>query len=59
MAEARRLGEWWCGHGPCPVQRLRLRFEARVQPPGLRCPLCLRRLDFVGWWQRSESRQRL
>jgi hypothetical protein len=55
MAEGWRLGEWSCGHGRCPVQRLRLRLGAQVQPPRLRCPLCLRRLEFGGWWQRQEG----
>src|SRR5579875_1791350 len=41
-------GEWVCSHGPCPVRSVRLRVKAFYHQhlPRLRCPLCLRTLDF-------------
>lgn len=44
-------GEWVCGHGPCPVRAVRLRVKAHYHQhlPRLRCPLCLRTLDFRHW----------
>jgi hypothetical protein len=44
-------GEWVCSHGPCPVRSVRLRVKAFYHQhlPRLRCPLCLRTLDFRHW----------
>ncbi len=44
-------GEWVCSHWPCPVRSVRLRVKAMLhqQLPRLRCPLCLRALDFRHW----------
>lgn len=44
-------GEWVCPHGPCPVRSVRLRVKAFFHEhlPRLRCPLCLRLLDFRHW----------
>jgi hypothetical protein len=44
-------GEWACAHGPCPVRAvcLRLRAAAAARLPRLRCPLCLRTLEFRRW----------
>jgi hypothetical protein len=46
-----REGEWVCAHGPCPVRRVRLRVRAAqaAHLPRLRCPLCLRVLEFRRW----------
>jgi hypothetical protein len=44
-----RAGEWACHRGLCPVRTVRLRLAA-VPPlrlPRLRCPVCLRALEFV------------
>ncbi len=44
-------GEWVCAYGPCPVRAVRLRVKAFYHRhlPRLRCPLCLRMLDFRHW----------
>jgi hypothetical protein len=44
-------GEWVCSHTLCPVRTVRLRVKAchHVHLPRLRCPLCLRHLDFRHW----------
>ncbi len=44
-------GEWMCSHWPCPVRSVRLRVKAMLHQhlPRLRCPLCLRALDFRHW----------
>lgn len=44
-------GEWVCSHWPCPVGVVRLRVKAMYHQhlPRLRCPLCLRTLDFRYW----------
>jgi hypothetical protein len=44
-------GEWVCPHSPCPVRAVRVRVKAFFHEhlPRLRCPLCLRRLDFRHW----------
>lgn len=44
-------GEWVCSHAPCPVRMVRLRVKALFHEhlPRLRCPLCLRTLDFRHW----------
>ena len=44
-------GEWVCPHSPCPVRVIRLRVKALYHQhlPRLRCPLCLRTLDFRHW----------
>jgi hypothetical protein len=44
-------GEWVCSHTPCPVRTIRLRVKAFFHQhlPRLRCPLCLRMLDFHHW----------
>ncbi len=44
-------GEWVCAHAPCPVRAVRLRVKAyyHARLPRLRCPLCLRTLDFRHW----------
>jgi hypothetical protein len=44
-------GEWVCSHAPCPVRMVRLRVKAlfHAHLPRLRCPLCLRTLDFRHW----------
>ena len=44
-------GEWVCPHGPCPVRAVRVRVKALFHKhlPRLRCPLCLRALDFRHW----------
>ena len=44
-------GEWVCDHPPCPVRAVRLRVKAHFYNhlPHLRCPLCLRTLDFRHW----------
>ncbi len=44
-------GEWACAHGPCPVRAVRLRVRAAQAAglPRLRCPLCLRALEFRRW----------
>jgi hypothetical protein len=44
-------GEWACVHGPCPVRAVRLRVRAAKARhlPRLRCPLCLRTLEFRRW----------
>ncbi len=46
-----REGEWTCAHGPCPVRTVRLRVQAApaAHLPRLRCPLCLRTLEFRRW----------
>jgi hypothetical protein len=46
-----RDGEWTCGHGPCPVGRVRLRVRPPFHEhlPRLRCPLCWRTLAFRRW----------
>ncbi len=42
------VGEWVCAHGPCPVRAVRLCVRAAQAAglPRLRCPLCLRTLEF-------------
>ncbi|HTU23058.1 MAG TPA: hypothetical protein VMG10_33795 [Gemmataceae bacterium] len=44
-------GEWLCSHAPCPVRMVRLRVKALFHQhlPQLRCPLCLRTLEFRSW----------
>ncbi len=44
-------GEWTCPHAPCPVRTIRLRVKAFFHEhlPRLRCPLCLRTLEFRHW----------
>ena len=44
-------GEWVCSHSLCPVRVVRLRVKALYHQhlPQLRCPLCLRTLDFRHW----------
>jgi hypothetical protein len=44
-------GEWVCSHSPCPVRAVRVRVKAHFHEhlPRLRCPLCLRQLDFRHW----------
>jgi hypothetical protein len=44
-------GEWVCSHTLCPVRTVRLRVKAYYHKhlPRLRCPLCLRHLDFRHW----------
>lgn len=44
-------GEWVCPNSPCPVRVVRLRVKALYHQhlPRLRCPLCLRTLDFCHW----------
>jgi hypothetical protein len=44
-------GEWVCSHSPCPVRAVRVRVKAFFHEhlPRLRCPLCLRQLDFRHW----------
>ena len=44
-------GEWVCPHSPCPVRAVRVRVKAHFHEhlPRLRCPLCLRTLDFRHW----------
>jgi hypothetical protein len=44
-------GEWVCSHSPCPVRAVRVRVKAFFHKhlPRLRCPLCLRQLDFRHW----------
>ena len=44
-------GEWVCSHTLCPVRTVRLRVKAYYHNhlPRLRCPLCLRQLDFRHW----------
>lgn len=44
-------GEWVCSHTLCPVRAVRLRVKAyhHAHLPRLRCPLCLRLLDFRHW----------
>jgi hypothetical protein len=44
-------GEWVCSHTLCPVRAVRLRVKAyhHTHLPRLRCPLCLRHLDFRHW----------
>jgi hypothetical protein len=44
-------GEWVCPNSPCPVRVVRLRVKALYHQhlPRLRCPLCLRTLDFRHW----------
>jgi hypothetical protein len=44
-------GEWVCDHAPCPVRGVRVRVKAFFHQhlPRLRCPLCLRQLDFRHW----------
>jgi hypothetical protein len=44
-------GEWVCDHPPCPVRAVRMRVKAHFYKhlPRLRCPLCLRTLDFRHW----------
>jgi hypothetical protein len=44
-------GEWVCSHTLCPVRVVRLRVKAyhHTHLPRLRCPLCLRHLDFRHW----------
>jgi hypothetical protein len=44
-------GEWVCPHTLCPVRSVRLRIKAHFHKhlPRLRCPLCLRTLDFRHW----------
>jgi hypothetical protein len=44
-------GEWTCGHAPCPVRAVRVRVKAFFHEhlPRLRCPLCLRQLEFRCW----------
>ena len=44
-------GEWVCPNSPCPVRVVRLRVKAMYHQhlPRLRCPLCLRTLDFRHW----------
>jgi hypothetical protein len=44
-------GEWVCSHTLCPVRTVRLRVKAYYHQhlPRLRCPLCLRQLDFRHW----------
>jgi hypothetical protein len=44
-------GEWVCSHALCPVRMIRLRVKALFHQhlPRLRCPLCLRTLDFRHW----------
>jgi len=44
-------GEWVCSHTLCPVRAVRLRVKAyhHAHLPRLRCPLCLRHLDFRHW----------
>jgi hypothetical protein len=44
-------GEWVCPHAPCPVRAVRVRVKAQFYRhlPRLRCPLCLRQLDFRCW----------
>ena len=44
-------GEWVCSHTLCPVRTVRLRVKAYYHQhlPRLRCPLCLRWLDFRHW----------
>ncbi len=38
-------------HAPCPVRAVRVRVKAHFHKhlPRLRCPLCLRTLDFRCW----------
>jgi hypothetical protein len=44
-------GEWVCSHTLCPVRTVRLRVKAyhHAHLPRLRCPLCLRLLEFRHW----------
>jgi hypothetical protein len=44
-------GEWVCPHAPCPVRAVRVRVKAFFHRhlPRLRCPLCMRTLDFRHW----------
>ena len=44
-------GEWVCPHALCPLRTLCLRVKAHYHQhlPRLRCPLCLRTLDFRHW----------
>lgn len=44
-------GEWFCPHALCPVRTVRLRIKAHFHKhlPRLRCPLCLRTLEFQHW----------
>lgn len=44
-------GEWVCPHPPCPVRAVRVRVKAFFHEhlPRLRCPVCLRTLDFRHW----------
>jgi hypothetical protein len=44
-------GEWTCPHTLCPVRSVRVRVKAHFYKhlPRLRCPLCLRTLDFRCW----------